>query len=173
MRSSKDNVDWSTERIDRMVRTRHLEDEQNGLYLLDHYDTPALVGDFGSGIGRRRIYFPDSEYIGFDRAEVMIENAREYFPDYDIRMGDITQIDSQYPELAGSFDMILTYAVVQYNFPEEQEAIYNCIHRCLKTGGLYYWRENKNDTLIPSVVLDSMFEQLEYDGQDQRVFRSL
>lgn len=171
MRSSKGTTDWSGDRIQRMVRTRHLENEQNALVLLEEVGMPEVVGDFGSGIGRRAIYFPDAEYIGFDREEVMLENAKKYFPERDIRMADITQVDKQYPELVGHFDMILTFAVVQYNFPEEQRKIYECIGRCLKPGGLYYWRENKENAGFPDVVLPALFEQVAFDGDAQRVYR--
>jgi SAM-dependent methyltransferase len=156
-----------------MVRTRHLESEPNPLVLLDRFPTPQRVGDFGSGIGRRRIYFPDSEYIGFDREELMIENAHKYFPDRDIRRADITAIHQSYPELVGYFDMILTFAVVQYNYPEEQVQIYKCIHNCLKPEGLYYWRENINNTKPPHKILPSLFEQVAHDGKDQRGFKKI
>jgi SAM-dependent methyltransferase len=156
-----------------MVATRHLEKEPNGLYLLDQFPTPEMVGDFGSGIGRRRIYFPDSEYIGFDREEIMVDNAKKYFPDYDIRLADITQVDKQYPEMAAYFDLILTFAVVQYNNAEEQREIYKCIHRCLKPEGLYYWRENKNNANFADQVCPDLFKQVFHDGRDQRVYRKL
>lgn len=173
MRSSKNDVDWSGDRIERMVRTRHLESEQGALRLLAKFPVPSKVGDFGSGIGRRHQYFPESEYIGLDREEIMVQNAEKYFPHLDIRLADITKADEKYPELRGYFDMILTFAVVQYNYDEEQKAIYQCIHRCLRPGGLYYWRENKNNAKIPSEMCPDLFEQVETDGQDQRVFRTL
>ena len=175
MRSSKDNTPWAGDRIERMIRTRNLESEASGLKLLDgRFETPTKVGDFGSGIGRRRVYFPDAEYIGFDREDVMLENAKKYFPDYDIRRGDITQVDVQYPELVGYFDLILTFSVVQYNNEEEQLAIYKCIHRCLKPGGLYYWRENSEGTVRPHEVLPDLFEQLAVDDiGHERLFKKL
>lgn len=171
MRSSKKSTDWSGDRIERMVETRHLEKEPNGLYLLDRFPTPQKVGDFGSGIGRRRIYFPDSEYIGIDREELMVDNAHKYFPELDIRLSDIVSVDSQYPELAEYFDMILTFAVVQYNYSEEQRRIYKCIHRCLKSEGLYYWRENKNNAEFPDQMCPNLFRQVAHDGADQRVYQ--
>lgn len=171
MRSSKGTTDWSGDRIQRMVRTKNLESEQNALVLLKDFPTPERVGDFGSGIGRRHLYFPNSEYTGFDREEIMVETAGREFPQLDIRLTDITKVDEKYPEAIGSFDMILTFAVVQYNYLEEQKAIYECIYRCLKPGGLYYWRENKNNASLPDAVLPELFEQAAYDGADQRVYR--
>ena len=173
MRSSKNYVDWSGDRIERMVRTRHLEKEPNNLRLLDRFPVPSRVGDFGSGIGRRRIYFPESEYIGLDREEIMIENAHKYFPELDIRLADIVSVDSQYPELAEYFDLILTFAVVQYNYPEEQRRIYECIHRCLKPGGLYYWRENENNAKFPDQICPNLFKQVASDEHAQRLYQKI
>jgi len=135
---------WGTDRMERMLKTKDLEGEDGALALLEHVDLKDVkrVVDVGSGIGRRHKYFPNSDYVGIDREKVMVENGKKVFPHLDLRLADAQELDKSLPDLESSFDLALTFHVLQYNHVDQQEAILAGVKFLLKPGALFYMKEN-------------------------------
>lgn len=134
---------WGSDRLDRMIRTRNLEDEPL-LLMLDKIPLPDKfsIVDVGCGIGRRHKYFPVATYVGLDREKVMIENGRKYFPHLTLILVEAQEIEENLPELEAQFDLALTFHVLQYNNVEQQVPIIRGIQFLLKPKGFYYLKEN-------------------------------
>lgn len=135
---------WGTDRLDRMIKTKDLGKEEGALELIGELDLKAKLkfADIGSGIGRRHKYFPNYEYVGFDREQVMVDKGKEIFPDLTFHQVDIQELEESFPEYKGAFDLALTFHVIQYNHVEQQDEMIKGINFILKPGGKFYMKEN-------------------------------
>lgn len=133
---------WGTDRLERMVKTRNLEAEPS-LPLLDQIPLPNKykIVDVGCGIGRRHKYFQGT-YVGLDREKIMIEHGRKHFPHLKFHLVEAQQIEESLPQYKETFDLALTFHVLQYNHISQQTAIINGIRYLLKPRSFYYLKEN-------------------------------
>ena len=161
---------WGGDRMERMLREKNLENELDGLLLMKYLPAGLTsVADLGCGIGRRHIYFPGMNYVGFDREEIMIENGNKEFPHLDLRLCDLMELNEKFPDLNGFFDLVFTFHVVQYNYPAQQKEIFNNIYNILKPGGYYYMKENEND--CPRSSVPDTFIQIAAADGGHTIFR--
>jgi len=134
---------WGGDRLDRMVKEKDLLKEQT-LKLLPYIDLSKIksIADIGCGIGRRHKYFPNAQYIGFDREEIMIKTGKEHFPNLDLYLCDIQDLTETYPQFIKYFDLAFTFHVIQYNHSEQHDEIILSIKKILKKNALFYMKEN-------------------------------
>ena len=161
---------WGTGRIQKMIKEKDLKNERGALTLMSHIPpTVTSVLDLGCGIGRRHVHFPGLRYVGVDREEIMIENAKKIFPDLEFYLSDLMQLTETLPNLKKSFDMAFTFHVVQYNHPIQQQIIFNNIYEMIKPGGYYYMKENDND--CPRESVPPCFKEVARGDHGHTIFK--
>ena len=162
---------WCGDRMDRMIREKDISKTEAGaLVLLDQLpSTLKSIADLGCGIGRRHIYFPEMEYVGFDREKVMVENGGKEFPNLDIRLCELMELKDTFPEFNKYFDLVFTFHVVQYNYPAQQQEIFKNIYEIIKPGGYYYMKENEHD--CPRESLPSCFKEVCREDNGHTIFK--
>ena len=137
---------WGGDRFQRMRKQDDNKMERGKMALLDTLlSLPGpvkLQADLGCGIGRRNHQYPGLEYTGFDREEIMVEEAKKRYPDLTFHLCDLQLLVEKFPQYEDHFDVATTFHVIQYNHVEQQEEIIRGIRFILRPGGYLYMKEN-------------------------------
>ena len=142
---------WGTDRLKRMIDSRGLERERGALTLLKslQFDSSRQirVADLGCGIGRRYINFTEVfdkefEYFGFDREQIMIDNAERYFRHQKFVKCELQELTDVHPGFIGYFDLAFTFHVLEYNHVLQQDEMIKNFYKILRSKGYYYMIEN-------------------------------
>jgi 2-polyprenyl-3-methyl-5-hydroxy-6-metoxy-1,4-benzoquinol methylase len=133
----KDQVKHGYDAVSYAYRPDDAGDAEYGLWLGElapRLPEGAHVLDLGCGCGiPASRWLVDHGFIvtGIDLSPVQIERAQRLVPGADFRCADMTQID--FPDR--TFDAIVCfYSIIHVPLPE-QPALFNAMHRWLKTGG--------------------------------------
>ena len=121
------------------------EIEQRVLENILEHSLARVILDVGCGDGRTTLAlarrFPDRDFIGFDYAPAMIDNALDNCTDRDINVRffvhDATMSIPAKPELVFS-----TRCLINLPTHGAQVTALKCIYECLETGGEYVMIEN-------------------------------
>jgi ubiquinone/menaquinone biosynthesis C-methylase UbiE len=94
------------------------------------------VLDIGIGAGRTTAYLKPvaGSYVGIDISAAMLQQAKQRFPDADLRLGDVRKLD--FPDQSFSFVMF-SFNGIDYIKPEERITALREIRRVLRPGGCF------------------------------------